>query len=232
MVVGILKSKNPLKGIIWKYIADLANENLTDMGKCPDPDFWSNHFPVWGICAPYIRSGLKKGDMVFFLPQKGKGFSGYVCSGVLVVERSIECYKEALLSADFSEKYKVLLEEDMKDHLDDDLRRNKPRTAKIRQRNLILGNREYSYWYGKAGLKMLPLLHKIGLKRCADEIVSRRNQSIHRLDADQTTRLYQEIVASFSQATRSIMQNPIAQETVAQTCSFALHERLKRDLAP
>jgi len=67
-----------LKGFLFKYDAGPFDQEMKDnpsvcgAGICGimDPDFISNCSPVWGICGPYVRTSLEKGDMVFFLPKK------------------------------------------------------------------------------------------------------------------------------------------------------------------
>ncbi|MCX6653525.1 MAG: hypothetical protein NTY03_00230, partial [Candidatus Bathyarchaeota archaeon] len=63
-------------GILFKYDADPQDEWLKDKrdtkicaGFC-DPDFFTNPFPIWSICGPYVRNTLRRGDVVFFLPSK------------------------------------------------------------------------------------------------------------------------------------------------------------------
>lgn len=61
-----------MKGVLFKYDADPNDSELKDyQSACHsiycgirDPDFWSNDVPVWGICGPYVRTNLEKGDMV------------------------------------------------------------------------------------------------------------------------------------------------------------------------
>ena len=67
-----------MKGVLFNYDADpcdpLMGDNQADSGAdicgMMDPDFWTNEVPIWSICGPYVRQGLKKGDMIFFLPKK------------------------------------------------------------------------------------------------------------------------------------------------------------------
>lgn len=179
------------KGILWKYDADFDDPFLRDRGNCPDPDFASNNFPVWAICAPYKRKSLRKRDVVFFIPQKQtKNFDGYLCGGILVVKESIATFEEALrdarLTFDYRERYRI----DMNDHLCDDEKRGKIRTKQTRPKNLVLGDPKSSLWFGKGGAKIEPLLLSLGLRDVLRALKIGRNQSIRHLIEKESAALY------------------------------------------
>ena len=157
-----------MKGVLFKYTADPTNELLKDnrdFDVCKgfsDPDFWTNPFPVWSICGPYIRQSLSGSDVVFFLPSKASylqaGYTDYLCSGVLVVDKVVS--KDTFLTmAEVSDLYK----RDYKKNLDAHINRSEeaPRTRRIRDKNIVIGDIEKSRWFGKNDLSLRNILIKL-----------------------------------------------------------------------
>ncbi|MDH2901391.1 MAG: hypothetical protein PXY39_10505 [archaeon] len=199
--------KKSLKGIIWKYIADFEDEFLRDKGNCSDPDFWSNKFPVWGICAPYVRERLVKGDTIFFVPQRGKWFSEYIFTGILVMQDSINSFKDVLRSSKLNGEYKTKFQKDMIQHLRHDKGKGKVKTYDVRQRNFIIGNPDSSHWYGKDGQPVDITLRSLGLIHILNAIGRGRNQSIPHLNEVETEKIYRMISSKTKPISLMSMRN-------------------------
>ena len=136
-----------MKGIIRKYYANTEKEDLRDSADkygctelISDPDFWSNHFPIWSICGPYVRATLEVEDIIFFLPNKKSleklGLNEYICAGVLYVSEVINDSKQFQRTNGISKDYYKRYQIDLYKHQQKD----KPRTRKIRDKNIIIGD--------------------------------------------------------------------------------------------
>lgn len=151
-----------MKGVLFKYQAnpdspDLRDCKDDDICGIADPDFWTNKHPdtyVWAVCGPYVRMGLEKGDVLFFLPQlssirkAGLGHTDYICTGVLVAADFTDSSKIKTDSR-FTSRYRGEYAADLKAHL-----RNKKeakRTKDIRGDNIVIGNPPRSKWLGRKG---------------------------------------------------------------------------------
>lgn len=190
-----------MKGFLFKYEADLMDKDLKDrIGyvSCGcrvglrDPDFWSNGWPVWGICGPYYRTSLQKGDVVFFVPKKGSSREAnleyYVCAGILVVDDRIPDPKEIMTDSRLTETYRRRYQADLNEHL----KRDRPRTRQIRPKNFIIGNPSKSRWLGKHENYLRPILETLGFSDIAKKLSQRR---IPGLNERQTKELYNILVS-------------------------------------
>ncbi len=115
-----------MKGIIFKYDANPSRwSDLRDGADngcgLEDPDFSTNGFPVWAICGPYARKGVKPGDTLFFVPkmkglrEAGLGDRGYFCTGILCVAEIVGDEQTLQRDNRFSEAYKRKYTSSLKD---------------------------------------------------------------------------------------------------------------------
>lgn len=187
-----MRSDLTMKGLFFKYKADPHNELMKDTADCEicpivDPDFWTNEIPVWGVCGPYFRSSLTEGDKVFFIPRKDSlqkaGLNDYICTGILVVGQIIPDSNQVMNNEILTDEYKQNYLTDLKAHL----KRDKPRTKKIRPRNFIIGDRFESPWFGKNENYLKPLLKQLGIIETSNKLHFRR---IPNLNDTNTKRLY------------------------------------------
>jgi len=188
-----------IKGFIFKYRADSKDNYMKDtLGTkrdcglgLRDPDFWSNDFPVWGVCGPYYRKALDIGDVIFFAPKKVSiteaGLSDYICTGILVVANvlpSLECVMaDARLTVKYKEKYKA--------DLDAHLKKDKERTKKVRPCNFIIGEVSKSRWFGKNKNRLTCILQKSALQNVASKLSIRRIPSLNK---EQVRRIYKQLM--------------------------------------
>lgn len=189
-----------IKGYLFKYAADPEDNELKDkVGTvcygCKiglrDPDFWENKIPVWSICGPYVRTSLVKGDIVFFIPKKKPtlkaGLRSYMCSGILVVEDKIIKSNEVMLDNRLTQMYKKRYKFDLYEHL----KRDKPRTKKIRSKNIIIGSKSKSRWFGKNYKYLDQILGKLGYNKLATKLKQRK---LPKLSEKQVKELYNELI--------------------------------------
>ena len=181
-----------MKGIIRKYHADPTPEDLRDCADksgctelISDPDFWSNRFPIWSICGPYVRNNLKKDDIIFFLPNK-KSLARLklvepICTGVLYVSEII--YNSDQLRKKVDEGYYKKYIIDLRNHLREDAKRT-IRTKEIRNKNIVIGDNEKSRWLGENYKELKPLIEpldkKLYCKICSNRIVEYLREDITR----------------------------------------------------
>lgn len=189
-----------MKGFLFKYDADSADENLKDQFGCVgcgctrgirDPDFWSNECPVWAICGPYYRASLQKEDVVFFVPKKRSirkaGLADYICSGVLVVEEKIPDAKKVMVDDRLTQRYRESYEADLDAHLKND----KPRTRIVRPKNFIIGDKLTSKWLGKHEIYLRQILENLGFHNIKTKLSDRRIPS---LNQNQTRQIYDAVL--------------------------------------
>lgn len=189
-----------MKGFLFKYDADPRDENLSDrIGyvSCGcriglrDPDFWSNDYPVWAICGPYYRTSLQRGDVVFFVPKRSSsrkaGLEDYICAGMLVVNDKISDSKKVMTDGRLTERYKRRYQTDLNEHL----KRDRPRTRRVRPKNFTIGNQSKSRWLGKHKNYLSSILETSGLNVIAKKLSQRR---IPRLNKIQTSALYDALI--------------------------------------
>ncbi len=185
-----------MKGIIRKYHADHAQKDLrdnADKSGCTelisDPDFWSNRFPIWSICGPYVRNNLKKDDIIFFLPNK-KSLAKLklvepICTGVIYVSEIIHNSNQLRKKVDEEYYNKYII--DLRNHL----RKDANRTRKIRNKNIVIGNNEKSKWLGDKYVKLKPLVEPLD-KELYYQICS--NRVVEYLREDITKKIYDGII--------------------------------------
>lgn len=88
-----------MKGYLFKYEADTEDPELAERGHLRDPDFRIHEFPVWAICARWLRTRLERDDVVFFISQKwtlANDVLDYIFTGMLVVDERVETPETAL----------------------------------------------------------------------------------------------------------------------------------------
>ncbi len=184
-----------MKGIIRKYHADHTQIDLRDCADksgcidlISDPDFWSNKFPIWSICGPYVRNKLKKHDIIFFLPNKKSlaklELEEPVCTGVLYVSEIIHDFNQ-LRKKIYEEYYKKYII-DLRNHL----RKDTIRTKKIRDKNIVIGDIEKSRWLGENYKELKPLIEPLD-KELYYQICS--NRVVEYLREDITKKIYDGI---------------------------------------
>jgi hypothetical protein len=193
------------RSALFKYDADPYDNDLRDKSPCcslPDPDFWSNTVPVWALCGPYHRAKLEPGDMIFFIPKidaiRKAGLKDHIFSGVLVVGEKLlevdEVARHRFLREDYTRHYR----RDLRAHLEDDRKRNRERTRSLRSTNFIVGDKRHSFWLGRNGPNVRQVLKSLGLHRQLSKLGSGRNNSIPRLTAEESTRLWNRLRESIT----------------------------------
>jgi len=196
------------RSALFKYEADPHDRDLRDKSFCncicsenPDPDFWSNApTPVWAICGPYYRAALRKGDIIFFIPQKyaieQTGLQDYIFTGFLVVDsihtKPSDVRNDSRIDRNYYKKYR----RDLNNHMQHDA----PRTKRIRAHNFVVGTRD-SEWLGLKGPFVRPILCRLGFKPQLKTLDKGRNNCIPRLNTKQATRLRREILSSTPSST-------------------------------
>lgn len=189
------------KSFIFRYYAEVDHDKyFCDDGEMADPDFFSNRhdgtvFPTWSICGVYHRRDLRKGYRVFFLPARvrldRKGIGPYICTGVLVVDEVLPGKEELLRDRRISEQYKELYETDLREHLKEDKKRNKPLTEKLRPQNIIIGDPEESIWFGQNDVDFSRVLRELGIGRISRVLSKRNNRNLPTLTSMESTTLYE-----------------------------------------
>ena len=193
-------------GFIFKYQAIPAGD-LRDIGGIPDPNFWLEKVEAtWAICGPYRRQALsRKGrGTVFFVPYayaRKKLRLAPVCTGVLVVGRIIPDSTTLIKSREFPTAYKRLYKEDLEAHL----KRDPPRTKKIRGKHIIVGSSK-SHWLGKRYVNLVPLLKRLKISDVASTID--HNRAVRTLTDSETERLYEAVIKKWRK-TKAIRTPPI-----------------------
>jgi len=189
-----------MKGVMFKYDADPNDPELKDnQSACSgkncgirDPDFWSNDVPVWGICGPYVRTSLEKGDILFFLPKKWSwkkaDLQDYICAGILVVNRVLPNVESVLNCNLLTDSYKREWKNDLNAHL----RNDKPRTKNIRGKKFIIGNPKSSIWIGRHENYLKDTLTRTGLGPFTSKIAQRK---IPYLNNDATENLFRKLMS-------------------------------------
>jgi hypothetical protein len=197
-----------MKAVLFKYGADPRDPLLRDdkggYGWCSlrDPDFWTNRFPVWGVCGPYVRNSLQPGDIVFFVPQLNRikkanlSHADYIFTGILVVSDLISESREVMKDNRLTETYKRYYLRDLRDHLNKIDKGN--RTSEVRVRNFVVGtstkqSRLRSVWLGKKGPVAKDLVKKYGLT----ESDLRKRRIPYVFGRDKAERLYSEIMRNY-----------------------------------
>ena len=156
-----------------RYHADYLDDYLCDKGKLRDPDFFTNQVgngsqrravPTWTVCGPYIRQGLRTGDVVFFVPAKivwkEASLDRYICTGLLVVDNVVRDDKALLAEhPELTKDFKRLYTSDLKNHL----KRDRPLTKRVRPTHIILGNATDSVWFGRNSLNLLDVFKVLRL---------------------------------------------------------------------
>ncbi len=178
-----------MKGIVWKYYPDITDPDLKDeMGRygCavanPDPDFWENRFPMWAICGPWVRASLEPGDVIFFSPalrrSRKANFPDYVCAGYLTVASLLQDNESLMAHPEVSARYKNNYKRDLQAHLADDT----PRTARLRSRNIVIGDPDQSRWFGRHGPELGMALSGVRIRDL--DIYSRRVRNLSGEEAE------------------------------------------------
>ena len=187
-----------MKGIIFKYDANPSRwSDLRDGADngcgLEDPDFSTNGFPVWAICGPYARKGVKPGDTLFFVPkmkglrEAGLGDRGYFCTGILCVAEIVGDEQTLQRDNRFSEAYKRKYTSSLKDHL----RGDKERTKGIRPYGIVVGDPGSSRWLGREGYSKAHAFREVGLTH--EDLSARR---VSYLGPEQAARLYELLLGS------------------------------------
>ncbi|HZW57953.1 MAG TPA: hypothetical protein VFF30_16810 [Nitrososphaerales archaeon] len=175
-----------MKAVLFKYQADVRDPELKDnkdvVCGLRDPDFWINPFPVWGVCGPYVRSGLEVGDVLFFPPQLSSirranlGHTEYVCTGILVVSEILANDSSVMSDERLNKTYRKYYRADLTRH-------NKPdkgkKTSPIRRRKFVIGTPELnepwngssfntsskwpSKWFGRKGPRVRDIVEPLGI---------------------------------------------------------------------
>ncbi len=156
-----------MKGVVCKYYPLIDDPDLRDeMGRVgcfvanPDPDFWDNPFPIWAICGPYVRSTLEPEDVLFFTPvirrSRAAGIPDYICTGYLTVDEILPNRADLERHPKVTSRYKRNYRSDLSDHQKGDI----PLTRRLRPRNIVIGDRNRSRWYGKSGQSLDPVLRR------------------------------------------------------------------------
>ncbi len=177
-----------MKGVIWKYYPKVNGPDLRDeMGRygCevanPDPDFWENSFPVWAICGPWVRATLEPEDVLFFTPalirSRSAGLPDYICTGYLTVYDVLRESRYLLDNPAVTAKYKRNYRADLRAHLNEDV----PKTARLRGRNIVIGDRDSSRWFGIRGRQLGTLVPQSGIRNL--DLYSRRIRNLSELEA-------------------------------------------------
>lgn len=187
-----------VKGIIFKYHAGINDKFLRDTGHLSDPDFESNKnpdstiTPIWSVCGVNKREKLKKGDIIFFMPRKDRypdHVKPYAFTGVLVCSEKHD--------RDFVESDQNLTDEYRENYSKDVIKHQKkdrPRTAKIRDKNVIYGESsgDLSRWFGDNPVSAQVALKKVGLTRQLEKISFRSVPYI--IDEDKAVELHKYLI--------------------------------------
>lgn len=158
-----------MSGKIHRYKILEESALLPGVGPFPEPDFWSNEFPIMAICEPGIRAGQDIGDWIFHVPKTEETTTGpkYQVTGMLKIKEKLDA-REIIQSKRFDQEWIKQFKIDLADcgHLIDDLLDNGNEnisTIQGRVTNHLIGCPERSKWFGASGVDIRDVANDVGI---------------------------------------------------------------------